>query len=115
MIATMMTMILTKKIDKQIRNYWVIIFFGISVRVFDRWTCNQTCFNAARALKPLNNGEAKLVCGVDLPLGSKVPGCDFCSPLDHTAAGTMCVPCFHVLYKRIQEVLLSACSGMKKV
>lgn len=56
------------------------------VRVFDRWTCNQTCFNAARALKPLNNGEAKPINGVDLPLGSKVPGCDFCSPLDHTAA-----------------------------
>ena len=75
----------------KIRNYRFIIFFAISVRVFDRWTCNQTCFNAARALKPLNNGEAKPINGVDLPLGSKVPGCDFCSPLDHTAAGTMCM------------------------
>jgi len=57
------------------------------VRVFDRWTCNQTCFNAARALKPLNNGEAKPVSCVEVPVGSKVPDCDFCTPLDFTAAG----------------------------
>ena len=57
------------------------------MRVFDRWTCNQTCFNAARALKPLNNGEAKPVSCVEVPVGSKVPDCDFCTPLDFTAAG----------------------------
>ncbi|XP_068678167.1 uncharacterized protein [Montipora foliosa] len=56
------------------------------VRVFDRWTCNQTCFNAARALKPLNNGEENPVSSMDVSDGSKVPGCDFCSPFDYTAA-----------------------------
>ena len=59
------------------------------VRVFDRWTCNQTCFNAARALKPLNNGEAKTPHSVEFPPGTTVPGCDFCSPLDYTAAGEL--------------------------
>lgn len=64
-----------------------MLMFYITVRVFDRWTCNQTCFNAARALKPLNNGEEKPAYSVEFPLGAKVPGCDFCNPLDYTAAG----------------------------
>ena len=64
-----------------------MVMFCITVRVFDPWTCNQTCFNAARALKPLNNGEEKPAYTVEFPLGAKVPGCDFCSPFDYTAAG----------------------------
>ncbi|KAL9980509.1 hypothetical protein ACROYT_G009109 [Oculina patagonica] len=60
--------------------------FQTVVRVFDRWTCNQTCFNAARALKPLNNGEAKPITCIEVPVGSKVPDCDFCTPLEFTAA-----------------------------
>ena len=59
------------------------------MRVFDRWTCNQTCFNAARALRPLNNGEVNPVTSVEMPVGSKVPECDFCTPLDYTAAGNI--------------------------
>ena len=65
----------------------LFLYNNYPVRVFDRWTCNQTCFNAARALKPLNNGEAKPVGCVEVPIGSKVPDCDFCTPLDLTAAG----------------------------
>lgn len=64
-----------------------MLIFCIIVRVFDQWTCNQTCFNAARALKPLNNGEEKPPQCVEFPPGAKVPGCDFCSPLDYTASG----------------------------
>ncbi|XP_058952739.2 uncharacterized protein [Pocillopora verrucosa] len=58
------------------------------VRVFDCWTCNQTCFNGARALRPLNNGETNPVTSesAEMPFGSKVPECDFCTPLDYTAA-----------------------------
>ena len=72
-------------LKKKVRHSYDI--FLITVRVFDRWTCNQTCFNAARALKPLNNGEAKPINCVEVPVGSKVPDCDFCTPLDFTAAG----------------------------
>ena len=70
------------------------------VRVFDRWTCNQTCFNAARALKPLNNGEAKTPHSVEFPPGTTVPGCDFCSPLDYTAAGEL----FSWLLSHLQSI-----------
>ena len=64
------------------------IFYGIFVvshglvRVFDLWTCNQTCFNAARALKPLNNGLKNVEAHKDA-----VQECDFCEARDFTAAG----------------------------
>ena len=74
-------------LKKKVRHNYDNINFWITVRVFDRWTCNQTCFNAARALRPLNNGEAKPISCVEVPVGSKVPDCDFCTPLDFTAAG----------------------------
>jgi len=77
-----------------------ILHISIVVRVFDRWTCNQTCFNAARALKPLNNGEAKTPHSVEFPPGTTVPGCDFCSPLDYTAAGEL----FSWLLSHLQSI-----------
>ena len=59
--------------------------FDLAVRVFDRWTCNQTCFNAARSRKPLNNGITALNGHQSEDLN--MADCDFCAVEIYTGEG----------------------------
>lgn len=63
------------------------MFHLFAVRIFDRWACNQTCFNAARSCKPFctrYKEDLKRTTSVcDMP----VADCDFCQPYKFTAIG----------------------------
>ena len=61
----------------------------IIVRIWNKWTCEQTLFNSARAKRPVNvmvdgNTQSKET-GTDGDI--TVENCDFCEPYKLTAEG----------------------------